>query len=71
VNGVEKQSVVSHFNKATKGRTVRSLLEHGACPRTPAELAETLRGLGHRVRFEAPARPGRPRQLDMIVTELH
>ena len=34
VDGVEKRSVVSHFNKATKGRIVRALLEAGARPRT-------------------------------------
>lgn len=29
VDGVEKRSVVSHFNKATKGRMVRDLLQSG------------------------------------------
>ena len=38
--------MVSHFNKATKGRIVRALLEHGADPRTPAALADTVRDLG-------------------------
>ncbi|MFG3256208.1 peroxide stress protein YaaA [Streptomyces sp. NPDC048172] len=64
VNGVEKRSVVSHFNKATKGRIVRTLLEEGAAPRTPAALAATLRDLGYAV--EEPSATG----LDVIVTEL-
>lgn len=64
VDGVEKRSVVSHFNKATKGRIVRSLLEEGAAPRTPAALAGTLRELGHVV--EETDGTG----LDVIVTEL-
>ncbi|MGB0100989.1 MAG: peroxide stress protein YaaA, partial [Nocardioides sp.] len=34
-----KRKVVSHFNKATKGRIVRALLESGAEPRTPTALA--------------------------------
>ncbi|MDK1474027.1 peroxide stress protein YaaA [Streptomyces sp. 549] len=71
VDGVEKRSVVSHFNKATKGRIVRSLLTGGAEPATPAELAETLADLGHRVETVAPARAGRPWQLDVIVTDVH
>lgn len=70
VNGVEKRSVVSHFNKATKGRIVRALLEGGAAPGTPAELAEALRDLGHVVEENAPGRAGKPWGLDVIVTEL-
>ncbi len=68
VDGVEKRTVVSHFNKATKGRLVRDLLESGAAPRTPAALRDTLRELGYTVEGEAPAKPGRPWQLDVIVT---
>ena len=48
-----KRQVVSHFNKATKGRIVRALLEDGANPRTPARLAETLRDLGWTVEVGA------------------
>ena len=44
--GRGRRKVVSHFNKATKGRIVRALLEDGANPRTPARLAEALRDLG-------------------------
>ncbi|MGH3310895.1 MAG: peroxide stress protein YaaA, partial [Streptomyces sp.] len=70
VDGVEKRSVVSHFNKATKGRIVRALLEAGTAPGTPAELAESLRWLGYRVEEGAAAKPGKPRALDVVVTEL-
>lgn len=70
VDGVEKRSVVSHFNKATKGRIVRALLEAGAEPASPPELAEELRGLGYVVEETAPARAGKPWQLDVVVTEL-
>lgn len=41
--------VVSHFNKATKGRIVRDLMTAGAMPRTKADLAATLRELGYPV----------------------
>jgi cytoplasmic iron level regulating protein YaaA (DUF328/UPF0246 family) len=41
--------VVSHFNKATKGRIVRALLAAGARPRNAVKLAGTLRELGYRV----------------------
>ncbi|WP_399097176.1 peroxide stress protein YaaA [Streptomyces sp. BBFR2] len=70
VDGVEKRSVVSHFNKATKGRMVRDLLTAGASPEDPAELVEALRTLGYAVEAEAPARAGRPWAVDVIVTEL-
>jgi cytoplasmic iron level regulating protein YaaA (DUF328/UPF0246 family) len=65
MNGTRQ--VVSHFNKATKGRIVRALLEDGANPRTPARLAEALRDLGWLVE-ETPAK-GAVR-LDVVVTEL-
>lgn len=60
-NGQRK--VVSHFNKATKGRIVRALLEAGADPRTPAKLAATLRDLGWVVEEDGS-------QLDVVVSEL-
>jgi cytoplasmic iron level regulating protein YaaA (DUF328/UPF0246 family) len=63
------RKVVSHFNKATKGRLVRSLLVDGASPSSPARLAEALRDLGWTV--EVPqAAPGRPTQLDVVVGEV-
>jgi cytoplasmic iron level regulating protein YaaA (DUF328/UPF0246 family) len=66
VGGVRK--VVSHFNKATKGRITRALLESGATPRTPAALADTLRDLGWTVELAAPAKSGT--QLDVVVSDL-
>ncbi|WP_433571197.1 peroxide stress protein YaaA [Streptomyces sp. CA-251247] len=71
VDGVEKRSVVSHFNKATKGRLVRDLLVTGARPKGPGELVEALRDLGYVVEAEPPARAGRPWSLDVVVTQIH
>lgn len=71
VDGVEKRSVVSHFNKATKGRMVRDLLRSGAAPKGPAELVGVLRDLGYVVEAEAPARAGRAWELDVVVTDIH
>jgi cytoplasmic iron level regulating protein YaaA (DUF328/UPF0246 family) len=58
-----KRKVVSHFNKATKGRIVRALLEAGADPRTPVRLAEALRDLGWQVEEDGG-------HLDVVVSEL-
>ena len=66
VNGVPKRSVVSHFNKATKGRLVRDLLTAGPLPRRADRVAGALRDLGYRVETDAAA-PGR---LDVVVTEV-
>ncbi|MDP2774004.1 MAG: peroxide stress protein YaaA [Nocardioides sp.] len=63
-----KRQVVSHFNKATKGRIVRALLEDGRDPRSPARLAETLRDLGWAVEVGEPTAKGT--QLDVVVSEL-
>ncbi len=62
-----RRSVVSHFNKATKGRIVRALLEDGRNPGTPAALARLLTDLGWHV--EATAGPTGTR-LDVVVSDL-
>lgn len=66
VGGTRK--VVSHFNKATKGRIVRALMEDGRDPRTPAALAEVLTDLGWTVEVGEPTARGT--QLDVVVREL-
>ena len=63
-----RRTVVSHFNKATKGRIVRALLEDGANPRTPQALADTLARLGWTVEVGEPTAKGT--QLDVVVTEV-
>ncbi|MFE1838859.1 peroxide stress protein YaaA [Streptomyces sviceus] len=65
------RKVVSHFNKATKGRMVRSLLSAGVAPKGPAELVEALRELGYVVEAEAPAKAGQAWALDVLVDEVH
>lgn len=62
-DGVERRTVVSHFNKATKGRLVRALLTAGAAPRTPRALAADLRDLGFTVEEDGP-------RLDVLVRDL-
>jgi uncharacterized protein len=63
-----RRQVVSHFNKATKGRIVRALLASGANPRSPAALADVLRDLGWKVEEAPPGTAGT--QLDVVVDEL-
>ena len=65
-NGTRK--VVSHFNKATKGRIVRAVLEDGGNPRTPAAFADLLRDLGWKVEEGDPTAQGT--RLDVVVAEL-
>ncbi|MEU5911892.1 peroxide stress protein YaaA [Micromonospora sp. NPDC047527] len=69
VDGVPVRSVVSHFNKATKGRLVRDLLLAGARPRTATELVDVLRELKYTVEEETPA-AGRIRRVDLVVSDL-
>lgn len=66
VAGVRK--VVSHFNKATKGRIVRDLLEDGGNPRTPGALADLLTGLGWKVEVGEPSSRGT--RLDVVVSDV-
>lgn len=58
-----KRTVVSHFNKATKGRLVRELLIEGAAPRTVGALASAWRDLGWTVEEHG-------HRLDVVVTEI-
>ena len=66
VDGTRK--VVSHFNKATKGRIVRALLEDGGVAGSPTRFAEQLRDLGWTVEPGPTGRKGT--QLDVVVTDL-
>ncbi|GIF22403.1 cytoplasmic iron level regulating protein YaaA (DUF328/UPF0246 family) [Actinoplanes tereljensis] len=66
VGGVPKRSVVSHFNKATKGRIVRALAESAAAPASIDEVVGTLRDL----KYTVEEQPGKVRQLDVVVREL-
>ena len=59
---------MSHFNKATKGRIVRALLEDGANPATPKALAAALTRLGWTVEVGAPTARGT--QLDVVVSQV-
>lgn len=58
-----RRQVVSHFNKATKGRLVRDVLEDGRNPRTAAAFAELLGDLGWKVEPDGT-------RLDVVVTDI-
>jgi cytoplasmic iron level regulating protein YaaA (DUF328/UPF0246 family) len=64
----DERKVVSHFNKATKGRMVRALLTEGSTPRSPGQLADHLAALGWKVELREPTRSGQ--QLDVVVEEI-
>jgi cytoplasmic iron level regulating protein YaaA (DUF328/UPF0246 family) len=66
VDGVRR--VVSHFNKATKGRLVRDLLLDGGTPRTPARFADHLGALGWKVELGPAGRQGT--RLDVVVDQV-
>jgi uncharacterized protein len=69
--GVVKRAVVSHFNKATKGRLARALLESGQQPSKPGEFADLVRALGYTVEPGPEASgPDAPAALDIVVREL-
>jgi cytoplasmic iron level regulating protein YaaA (DUF328/UPF0246 family) len=69
--GVVKRTVVSHFNKATKGRLTRALLESGQQPAKPGEFADLVRALGYLVEPGPESTgPNAPTALDIVVREL-
>ena len=63
-----RRQVVSHFNKATKGRLVRALLEDGRDPRTSAAFARLLADLGWQVEVADASAQGT--RLDVVVAAL-
>ena len=63
-----RRTVVSHFNKATKGRLVRGLLEDGANPGSVPALVRTLERLGWQVEVGGAAAHGTP--IDVVVAEV-
>jgi cytoplasmic iron level regulating protein YaaA (DUF328/UPF0246 family) len=62
------RTVVSHFNKATKGRLVRDLLVDGTAPGTPTRFADHLRALGWNAEEQPAGRHGS--RLDVVVGQL-
>lgn len=63
-----RRAVVSHLNKATKGRLVRALLADGTAPTRPARFADHLGALGWKVEQGPIGRHGTA--LDVIVSEV-
>jgi uncharacterized protein len=68
--GTIARVVVSHHNKATKGRLVRDLLESGSAPRTVDALVPSCQQIGYRVEVGPEPRAGRPHTVDIVVTAL-
>jgi cytoplasmic iron level regulating protein YaaA (DUF328/UPF0246 family) len=64
-----KRAIVSHHNKATKGRLVRGLLGEPK-PRTVDDLAGALGAAGYRVEVARPAKDGTPWTIDVVVKDL-
>ena len=64
-----KRTIVSHHNKATKGRIVRGLLGEPK-PRTVDDLAGALGAAGYRVELAPPAGEGKPWTIDVVVKDL-
>jgi cytoplasmic iron level regulating protein YaaA (DUF328/UPF0246 family) len=71
IGGIVKRAVVSHFNKATKGRLARALLQSGERPGKPDEFTDLVRALGYTVEPGPVGRgPDSPTALDIVVREL-
>ena len=65
-----KRSVVSHFNKATKGRLVRDLALKGKSAKDPVALADLCAKAGYHVELSEPSRSGKPWTMEIVVKEL-
>ena len=64
------RAVVSHFNKATKGRLVREWMLDGADPRDADDLADACEKAGVVAELAPRGKPGTVRRLDVVVSDL-
>ena len=64
------RKVVSHFNKATKGRLVRQWLQDAADPRDADDLADACEKAGVVAELGPRPRTGAVRGLDVVVSDL-
>ena len=65
-----KRSVVSHHNKATKGRLVRAVLERSSAPKSVDAVPDYLTSLGFATEVREPKKDGDPLGLDIIVYQI-
>ncbi len=65
-----KRSIVSHHNKASKGRLVRALAERTTQPKSVDDLMSALRELKWKCELSESRKPGLPATLDVIVPEI-
>lgn len=65
-----KRSVVSHHNKATKGRLVRGLVTRRSMPKTEDALLAALHDLGYHCEIHEAKKSGQPASLDIVVSEV-
>ncbi|MBI1376847.1 MAG: peroxide stress protein YaaA [Frankiales bacterium] len=65
-----RRTVVSHFNKATKGRLVRAWLQEGAVVRDADDLAAACERAGVVAELAPTARRGSVRRLDVVDRDL-
>ncbi|HET8970080.1 MAG TPA: peroxide stress protein YaaA [Candidatus Nanopelagicales bacterium] len=64
------RAVVSHFNKATKGRLLRALLTDGGRIRDVDAFAAACESWGYVAELAGPRRPAAPHRLDLVVEQL-
>ena len=65
-----KRSVVSHANKASKGRLIRALASKGKAPADPVQLADCCQRAGFHVELAEPTKSGKPWTMDIVVTDV-
>ena len=58
--------LLTHFNKATKGRLVRAVAQYKGQLKTPADFAQRVAKLGMDVTLMPPVRSGQADQMDIV-----
>jgi uncharacterized protein len=69
-NGSGVRKIVSHHNKATKGRLLRALAQSRRSPRTVQEIAAACESAGFTIELHNATKSMSPWRMDIIVTEV-
>ena len=64
------KKLITHFNKATKGRIVRAIAQYRGRLRTARELAQLVATLGADVELLPLTKPGQAQPLEIVLPNL-
>jgi uncharacterized protein len=69
-NGAGVRRIVSHHNKATKGRLLGALVRSRRSPQTVQDIAQACEAAGFRIELHEPSKSANTWRMDVVVPEV-